>query len=422
MSLTDLYAKGIDADIERRLLSARSAPAAGPDFKTTSFLAAGMNGVQRGAAELAASFMDASAAAGEDPSEKRRRDAAGIPQAATGDEIRARSADLVPDAATAHAADQMLFGFTRLGSKIAAASVAAGPAGALGAAGLVGAEETNTAARELMAKGVDRATAMQAGAVQGVGAAAALVPFAGPTIKATAALAAAAGPGVFMAQEAASRKILERAGYADEASKHDPLDPLGLTIATLLPAVFGGAHAVGLARTAKAPPTLSSVVESLESGGKRYGADGQLLTSPKGAQGEMQVMPATAKWTAKKIGLNDFKPHQITERDTNIAIGTGYLKLVLDSFEGSMPLAAAAYNAGPSRSRNWRGQDGSPTLEAAIWAENVPFNETRDYVKKVLANTTNYAALLSGKPQSLKARLGTIGPQGQAKFVDEDLP
>ncbi len=141
-----------------------------------------------------------------------------------------------------------------------------------------------------------------------------------------------------------------------------------------------------------------------------------------GAAGLMQVMPATAKWTAKKIGLSDFKPHQITERDTNITIGTGYLKLVLDSFEGSMPLAAAAYNAGPSRSRNWRGQDGSPTLEAAIWAENVPFNETRDYVKKVLANTTNYAALLTGKPQSLKARLGTIGPQGQAKFVDEDLP
>jgi soluble lytic murein transglycosylase len=141
-----------------------------------------------------------------------------------------------------------------------------------------------------------------------------------------------------------------------------------------------------------------------------------------GAAGLMQVMPATAKWTAKKIGLSDFKPHQITERDTNIAIGTGYLKLVLDSFDGSMPLAAAAYNAGPSRSRNWRGQDGSPTIEAAIWAENVPFNETRDYVKKVLANTTNYAALLSGKPQSLKARLGLVGPLRQGKAADEDLP
>ena len=126
-----------------------------------------------------------------------------------------------------------------------------------------------------------------------------------------------------------------------------------------------------------------------------------------GASGLMQVMPATAKWTAKKIGLTDFQPHQITDRDTNIAIGTGYLKLLLDSFGGSMPMAAAAYNAGPGRPRAWRN---GPVLEAAIWAENVPFNETRDYVKKVLSNTTNYAALITGQPQSLKARLGRVGP------------
>ncbi len=130
-----------------------------------------------------------------------------------------------------------------------------------------------------------------------------------------------------------------------------------------------------------------------------------------GASGLMQVMPATAKWTAKKIGLTNFQPHQINDRDTNIAIGTGYLKLVLDSFDGSMPLAAAAYNAGPGRPRNWRGQTGAPVMEAAIWAENVPFNETRDYVKKVLANTTNYAALITGQSQSLKARLGNVGPK-----------
>jgi soluble lytic murein transglycosylase len=142
-----------------------------------------------------------------------------------------------------------------------------------------------------------------------------------------------------------------------------------------------------------------------------------------GAAGLMQVMPATARWTAKRIGLTDFKPHQITDRDTNIAIGTGYLKLVLDNFDGSMPLAAAAYNAGPNRARNWRGQDGDPTIEAAIWAENIPFPETRDYVKKVLANTTNYAALISGKPQSLKMRLGSIGPgRPGGVAVDEDLP
>ena len=142
-----------------------------------------------------------------------------------------------------------------------------------------------------------------------------------------------------------------------------------------------------------------------------------------GASGLMQVMPPTARWTAKKIGMTDFKPHQITERDTNIAIGTGYLKLVLDDFAGSMPMAAAAYNAGPGRPRSWRGQTGGPTLEAAIWAENVPFSETRDYVKKVLSNTTNYAALISGQPQSLKSRLGTVGPRdATAPTVNSDLP
>ncbi len=112
--------------------------------------------------------------------------------------------------------------------------------------------------------------------------------------------------------------------------------------------------------------------------------------SDVGASGLMQVMPATARWTAKQDRLAGFTPDQINDRDTNIAIGTDYLKLALDDFDGSMPLAAAAYNAGPGRPRNWRN---GPVLEAAIWAENVPFNETRDYVKKVLANATNYAAL-----------------------------
>ncbi|MDD2881950.1 MAG: transglycosylase SLT domain-containing protein [Rhodoferax sp.] len=141
-----------------------------------------------------------------------------------------------------------------------------------------------------------------------------------------------------------------------------------------------------------------------------------------GASGLMQVMPATASWTAKKIGMTDFKAYQITESKTNIAIGTGYLKLVLDDFAGSMPMAAAAYNAGPGRPRAWRGQSGAPVMEAAAWAENIPFNETRDYVKKVLANTTIYAAMISGKTQSLKARLGMIGPRNDAAPLNRDIP
>jgi len=142
--------------------------------------------------------------------------------------------------------------------------------------------------------------------------------------------------------------------------------------------------------------------------------------SKVGASGLMQLMPATARWTARKIGLQNFTPAQIDDRDTNILIGTSYLKLALDEFGGSLPLAAAAYNAGPRRPRVWRN---GPTLEGAIWAENVPFNETREYVKKVLSNTTDYAALLSGRSQSLKDRLGSVGPApaGEAALT-QDLP
>jgi soluble lytic murein transglycosylase len=138
-----------------------------------------------------------------------------------------------------------------------------------------------------------------------------------------------------------------------------------------------------------------------------------------GASGLMQIMPATAKWTAKKIGL-DYSPDLLVDRDANLRLGTSYLKLVLDDFAGSQTMAAAAYNAGPNRPRRWRE---GPSLEAAIWAENIPFNETRDYVKKVLSNATFYAALLSGSAPSLKARLGRpIGPREAAAAVDNELP
>ncbi len=142
--------------------------------------------------------------------------------------------------------------------------------------------------------------------------------------------------------------------------------------------------------------------------------------SHAGASGLMQVMPATARWTARKIGL-DYSPSMLSDPETNLKLGTGYLKLVLDDFEGSQAMAAAAYNAGPRRPRRWRE---GPVLEPAAWAENIPFNETRDYVKKVLSNASFYAALLSGEAPSLKSRLGRfIGPRAAAEPpADGQLP
>ena len=140
-----------------------------------------------------------------------------------------------------------------------------------------------------------------------------------------------------------------------------------------------------------------------------------------GAAGLMQLMPNTARWVARKLSL-DYKPDQIIDPIVNVRLGTGYLKLVLEDFGGSQAMAAAAYNAGPNRPRRWRE---GPAVEPAIWAENIPFNETRDYVRKVLSNAAVYASLLNGTTLSLKSWLGAsaIGPrEAAAPAVDADLP
>lgn len=138
--------------------------------------------------------------------------------------------------------------------------------------------------------------------------------------------------------------------------------------------------------------------------------------SRKGAQGLMQLMPATAKWVAKRIGLKDFSLARVTDMDTNVTLGTHYLSIVYSDLGNDPVLASAAYNAGPGRARKWR--DSKP-LEAAIYIEGIPFNETRDYVKKVMSNAVFYAAQFEGKPQSLKSRLGNVRPANGAETVPD---
>jgi soluble lytic murein transglycosylase len=128
-----------------------------------------------------------------------------------------------------------------------------------------------------------------------------------------------------------------------------------------------------------------------------------------GASGLMQIMPGTARWIAKRMGARDFQPSRINELDTNLQFGSFYLKTVHDELDRSPVLASAAYNAGPGRPRSWRGTLSRP-LEGAVFAEIIPFTETRGYVKNVLSNTVWYAALFTGEPQSLKAWLGEVQP------------
>lgn len=137
----------------------------------------------------------------------------------------------------------------------------------------------------------------------------------------------------------------------------------------------------------------------------RFVADAR---SSAGASGLMQLMPATAKWVAGKLGMKQYHQALVTDLDVNISLGTYYLKHVLETQDNQPVLASAGYNAGPGRARAWRADD---EMEGALYSETIPFNETRDYVKKVMANATYYARMFGQRMVSLKERLGTVPPK-----------
>lgn len=127
--------------------------------------------------------------------------------------------------------------------------------------------------------------------------------------------------------------------------------------------------------------------------------------SSAGAGGLMQIMPSTAKWIAKRMGLKDHHGELVNRVDTNISMGTYYLRQVMDTLDNHPVLASAGYNAGPRRAARWR--DVKP-LEGSIYAETIPYPETRGYVKKVMSNTMYYARLFGSRSLSLRDRLGTV--------------
>ena len=132
------------------------------------------------------------------------------------------------------------------------------------------------------------------------------------------------------------------------------------------------------------------------------------IVSSSGAVGLMQLMPPTARWVARRMGADD-RSLKLTDPAGNARLGAYYLRYVMDKLDGLPVLAAAAYNAGPKRAQAWRG---AVPLEGAIYAETIPFAETRDYVKKVLANAMYYQARLGLPYVALKDRLGVVAPRG----------
>ena len=133
--------------------------------------------------------------------------------------------------------------------------------------------------------------------------------------------------------------------------------------------------------------------------------------SSVGASGLMQIMPSTARWIAKQLGVRKFHPDEMQDPARNIQFGSFYLKHIQSTLDGSAVLATAAYNAGPSRAQRWRSDQ---EMEAAVYIESIPFAETRDYVKKVMSNAMHYAVRFDQPSVLLKDRLGTVPPRRTA--------
>lgn len=278
MSLLDLYSGRIDQSIQRDL--ARPPVADEPQsFNAWSFMAAGAKGVPRGGLQGAGSVSDllsgfGTALAATNPSgegmfstgtdsEKAQAGQASARLAAgqafdpaAGNALRRKANEFAPDPQSSSKADQVINGLATGVTKAATAITLMGP---LPGAAAFGAGEANNTYRELIEKGVDEDTAMKVagvtGVASGVGAA---IPVGGATVAQTMGLVLASGPATFVAQEKLSHDILEKAGYKDEASLHNPTDPLGLALSTVIPFAFGAAHVAGIKSKAKAPEAIKT--------------------------------------------------------------------------------------------------------------------------------------------------------------------
>ncbi len=179
-------------------------------------------------------------------------------------------------------------------------------------------------------------------------------------------------------------------------------------------------HQTDLALQARAQGLDQAWVYGLIRQESRFMADAK---SRVGAMGLMQLMPATATWAAKRVSMDRFSLARVIDVPVNLNLGSFYLRHVLDDL-GHPVLATAGYNAGPGRARRWRAL---LPLEGAIYAESIPFTETRDYVKKVMTNTWFYAQQAGLTTKKLKEMMGTVpgstqGSAGMSSLAGAALP
>lgn len=254
MSLLDAYADSTETALN--VMASRPVEAEPPKPKHSAWSAI-PRGVAAAAVEVGGNVIDAGTMIGQAAAAAVNENAAKMLRE-EGYDLRTEASqvqysyarDLRPDPLTAGTAENLVFGLTRGLTKAVPAALAFGP---YGGAAAFGVSEGLTDADNLAAQGVDKATRTKVGAVSAaVNAAGVALPVVGKTLAQTAALVAVGGPLSFITQQQATRSILEAADYHDIAKQYDPLDPVGLTVATLVPAGFAASARAG-ARVAAKP-------------------------------------------------------------------------------------------------------------------------------------------------------------------------
>lgn len=400
--IDSMFQEGTDQSLDDRVARPVAEPKPVSSFSTWNTIKAPVKGVVAGANESVGFAADILGAFGEvqagfglqaDPSllfdSQGRKDRIEQGQASRnevmsgeafsteiGTDLRTTARSMTPDADTSNVVEQTLFGLTRFATKAVGYSATGGP---VVGAFMTGVDEGMTEADRLKAQGVDLGTRTQVGLIAGASAAAATaLPVAGRTVAQTVGLVAVGGPGAFMAQQAASKAILENADYSKIADQYDPFDPVGLAVSTLVPAAFGG-YAMRAGSKAKpavaADPAASrelSVMSANERKALRYddpridaytvtaaqreGVPPELMlalknageksnptaVSPKGAQGVAQLMPENQR----KFGVTD--PSDPIQSVDGMA---KYLRATMKQYDGNIQAVIADYNGGPRQAK-----------------------------------------------------------------------
>jgi soluble lytic murein transglycosylase len=143
------------------------------------------------------------------------------------------------------------------------------------------------------------------------------------------------------------------------------------------------------------------------------------VVSSAGARGLMQLMPGTAQLVAKQLGTRVDTTQLTTDPDANMKLGTAYMESLMAQFADFMPMAIAAYNAGPGRAVQWAAENGDPrtgAIDPIDWIELIPFNETRNYVQRVIENVVIYRArrgVVADHPAANPAKTVVAATPGQ---------